>query len=147
MKKNKILNLMVIHHGLLETLWTVFRDNLDKNRKRAEETLNSFQWELEKHFFSEEKVIFRFCTKEDSESCKLVKKLWQEHTVMLEMLNQLKNDLIAKAAADTAEFHEFMIKHRELEEKELYPRLDRELLGPVKEEIIARINEIPIQKR
>jgi hemerythrin-like domain-containing protein len=65
---------------------------------------------------------------------------------MLEMLGDLKDDSVIKAEADIAEFQEFIKKHREQEEKNLYSRLDRELSRRVKEEIIARINEIPIRK-
>lgn len=145
-KTDSILNLMVTHHGFLEALLTVFRDNLGENVERAAKTLDSFQWELEKHIFSEEKVIFRFCREENTEICELVKKLEQEHTVMLERLGDIKDDLVAKAKEDAVEFREFMARHREIEEKDLYPRLDRELPTEVKEEIINRINEIPIKK-
>lgn len=145
-KADSILNLMVSHHGLLEILLTVFKDNLGRSAERARETLDSFQWELEKHILCEEKAIFRPCRQEDPETCELIKKLEQDHTVMLEMLGALKDDLVAKAEADVAEFQEFMVKHRELEEKDLYSRLDRELSAATKEEIIARINEIPIKK-
>jgi len=145
-KADSILNLMVTHHGFLEILLTVFKDNLGKNVEKAAKTLDSFQWELEKHIFSEEKAIFRFCKEENTEICELVKKLEQEHTVMLDMLGDLKNDLVVKAEKDSIEFREFMVRHRKIEEKNLYPRLDQELSAAAKEEIITRINEIPIKK-
>jgi hemerythrin-like domain-containing protein len=145
-KDNSILNLMVTHHGLLEALLFVFKDYFGKNVERTVETLDGFQWELEKHIFSEEKAIFKFCRQKKSETCELIKKLEEEHTVMLDMLGTLKDDLLTKAKADATEFREFITKHRELEEKELYPKLDRELSVAAKEKLIARINEIPLKR-
>jgi iron-sulfur cluster repair protein YtfE (RIC family) len=145
-KADSILNLMVTHHGFLETLLTVFKDSLGKGAEETAKTLDKFQWELEKHIFSEEKVIFSFCKGKDAEVCDLIKKLEQDHTVMLEMLGDLKDDLLTKAEKDSVEFREFMAKHRKIEEKNLYPRLDQELPTAAKEEIIARVNEVSIKK-
>ena len=145
-KTDSILNLMVTHHGFLEALLAVFKDELGKDRERTAKTLDTFQWELEKHIFNEEKVIFRFCNKEDEQICELVKKLEQEHTMMLDMLGDLKDDLMTKAQEDAVKFREFMARHRKTEEENLYPRLDQELPVAIKEDIIARINEIPAKK-
>ena len=137
---------MVAHHGLLEALLTVFKGELKTDAERAWETLAAFRWEEEKHIFTEEKAIFGFCEREAPELCQLVKRLEEEHTVMLEMMDDLRDDLVAKAELDVEKFQEFMIRHRQTEEKELYPELDRVLKPEVKKEIIARINEIPMKK-
>ena len=145
-KTDLILNLMVSHHGLLEILLTVVKDNLDRNMERAREALDNFQWELEKHIFSEEKVAFKYYKPEALETRELVKELEHEHAVMLETVDVLKDNLEAKTEADIAEFQEFMVKHRGLEEKDLYSKLDQQLSTATKEKIVARINEIPIKK-
>lgn len=145
-KSNSILNLMISHHGLLEALLTVFNDNLGINAERTAEDLDDFKWELEKHIFTEEKVMFKFCKQEGSETCELVNKLEQEHIAMLKTLDGLKDNLPVKNEKDIAEFQKFMINHRETEEKDIYPKLDQELSEATKEEIIARINEISIKK-
>jgi len=145
-KSDLILNLMVSHHGLLEILLTVAEDDLGRNTERAREALDNFQWELEKHIFGEEKVAFKNYKVEDLETHELVKKLESEHAVMLETIDALKNGWETKTKADIAEFREFMVKHRELEEKDFYHKLDQILSEATKEEIVARINEIPIKK-
>lgn len=137
---------MIYHHALLEVLIAVLKDSFVKKTKETAEFLDNFQWELEKHLFAEEKVIFKVCRQEAPGACELVRKLEQEHLLMLEMLEDLKDNLIIKTEADFIKFHELLTKHRQLEEKELYPRLDQELNIMVKEDIIAKINEIPIKK-
>ena len=138
---------MVIHHGLLEALLTVFKDELGKSSQRAAETLDNFQWEFEKHIFGEEKVIFRLCKQQEPEICELVKKMEGEHTVMLNILEELKkSDLTVENEAKAKKFYDFLVRHREVEENELYPRMDQELSDEVKEDIISRIDEIPIKK-
>jgi len=146
MNESSILNLMMSHHALLAALLKVYRDDLFKNPKSAAEALEDFEWELDKHIFTEEKVIFRFCKPDELAACAIVKRLEQEHTIMLEMVQGLKQDLEDKAEADAEKFEGLMLRHVAVEETELYPRLDQELSTILKEEIIGRINEIPMKK-
>jgi len=43
-------------------------------------------------------------------------------------------------------FYDLLTHHREIEELDLYPKLDKELSDEHKHEIVARINQIPITK-
>ena len=143
---NEISNLMVEHHALIEALLVVFKDSLGKDIKYTENSFDEFMWEFEKHIFIEEKAIFKFCASLESEICKITQNLVKEHDKMLEMLNEVKNDLVTKNQADISKFQELLVSHREIEEKDLYPDLDQMLDKAQKEMIVARINEIPFKK-
>lgn len=128
---------------MLET----FKDSLGKRVEFAVGVLDRLQWEGTKHIFTEEKVLFKFCSKaKPQETCNLVKKLAGDHNVILEMIDSLKDDLAFNAKINIAGFQEFVKKHREIEERDLYPKLDKELSESEKKKIIARISEITLKK-
>lgn len=138
--------MMIGHHALIELLLLDFKDTVGKDIELAKKLFQEFRWELEKHIFVEERVIFEPCDQLKSEVCKITMHLVKEHGIMFELLNKAEDDLEAKNKADIAEFHELLTKHRDTEEKMLYPRLDQELTEKEKETIISRINDIPLKK-
>ena len=143
---NEILDTMLGHHALIDLLLTTFKDALAQNLELAERLFDEFRWELDKHIFAEERVVFRFCEPLESEICRIVLGLVKEHDLMIEMLNEVKSNLATKERPDISEFQELLTAHRQVEEKTLYPELDKKLDETQKEMIIARVNEIPIKK-
>ncbi len=148
MKKNKdsILKVMIVHHGLLEGLLKDIQESLEKDGLRVLDLLEEFQWELKKHIFSEEKVIFQLYKKENSEIRELIKKIEQSHTEMMDVLGDLKDDFVTEAKKDITDFQKMIEKHKKIEEEKLYPLLDKELDTETKKQIISQITEIPIKK-
>lgn len=144
---NTILDLMIGHHTLIEVLLTTLRDNLSQSVEVIEKSLSELQWELEKHIFVEETVIFKLCDDPNSKNCEIAQNLVKEHDKMLEMLNDLKEDLTEGKEVAVSEFQKLLTSHRETEERDLYPELDRELDKAQKESVIARINEIPLKQK
>lgn len=100
----------------------------------GKEDLQSFKWELQKHFLLEEKAIFfNVGNGEFSES---VQKLLGEHKKMLDKLNEIE-----VGSGDLEEFKQMLLRHKEFEDKEFYPLLDRTLTDEVKGEIVTRIQD------
>jgi len=145
-KSNAITEIMVGDHALIEVLLIYFKDSLGKSAELTERTFDKFRWELEKHIFVEEKVIFVFCKLVNSEMCQIVEKLAEQHETFFEMLNEMKNDIVIKNETDISKFQELLTNHRKTEETILYPKLDQEVNETQKEMIIAQINEIPLSK-
>lgn len=145
-KENKILPLMVAHHGLIEVLVVVFRDSLSDNQK-AKETFEDLKWQMEKHFFVEEKINFRFVFPTQEELYALVQHLLEEHDQLLGMASRIELDLKeGKKEIEIDAFVDMLTHHREVEEKVLYPKLDETLSDFQKDMIIRRINEVTIEK-
>lgn len=146
MDKNTILGLMLRHHALIETLLKTFQDNLREDSGAGRDSLNKFRWELEKHIFVEENVIFKTCSMKDSEGCKVVHNLIRGHFTMMNILDDVSQTM-NKGKIDEKEiflFQKFLTAHKQTEEKKLYPKLDATLSNKDKKTIIYRINEIPI---
>jgi hemerythrin-like domain-containing protein len=137
-----ILNLMVIQHGMLESLFSVFQLELKKDQEKAKKSLSEFSWELKKHFFIEENVIFNFMSWKESAIITIIDQLKKEHSIMLEMVEKMQNEYPLVAEQNTEPFLKLLQSHRGVEEKNLYPRLDADLSESQKDQIIKRAGQI-----
>ena len=143
-EENDILSLMVKDHCKIEKLLDDLKRHIDKDHPRIKESFYKFEWELEKHLFVEEKVIFTSYNPENvSEGYKMLPELTKQHNFIISKLNNWRKDIQNKRRIDGFnEFKRFMMKHRDFEEKEVYPRLDQSLDETQKKQIIERIDEI-----
>lgn len=140
-----ILKLMLSHHALIETYLTFFLDSLKKPEVDSIFYLDKFRWELTKHIFVEDQIIFKNCELASSEICGVAKNLENDHITMLVLLQRAEADLSAHKEVDLAEFQALLRRHREVEEKILYPKLDEQLSEVKKEEIVSKVNEITLK--
>jgi hemerythrin superfamily protein len=98
---------------------------------------------LEKHFFVEERAIFTSYNPERvDEGYNVFLDLSKQHTVVLEKLESLRNKLQRREPFDLSELKKLLMKHKNFEEKKIYPVIDQEIDEGEKRFIIERINEI-----
>lgn len=142
---NRLLKLMIAHHGLIEVLLAVFKDSLSDSEK-APKALGDFRWQAEKHFFAEEKVNFRFVFYNQEDLYKIIRHLIEEHSQILEMINSIERQLQEKKKVELDALSDLLREHRETEEKILYPQMDELLSQYQKDLMIERINEIVLRK-
>lgn len=144
MAENSILNLMISHHALIDALFSLFRDEVREKSPRARTSLSELEWELKKHWFAEENAIFDFLPLKNIEIWKTINHLKDEHLTMLNDLKKFSESLLEIKYDEIENFYKLLEDHRATEEKDLYPKLDKELRDEQKAQIISRINEIPI---
>jgi hypothetical protein len=102
-----------------------------------------FEWNLEKHFFVEERAIFTsYNPKQVFEGYNMFIKLTKEHTLILDTLKSIKKHLLQDKPVSLSEVRELLIQHKTFEEQSIYPPLDKELDEAEKAFIIERISEI-----
>jgi hemerythrin superfamily protein len=145
MSKNiDILPLMVKDHCKIEKLLDEFESNADKDHTTAFNSFNKLEWELEKHIFIEEKAIFTsYNPKDVVEGYAMLPELTKQHNVLLNKLNNMRRDVYRRTKpTDLYGFKEFLIGHRTFEEKDVYPKLDKNLDNESKKIILSKINEI-----
>ena len=145
MEKNKILDLMVAQHALIEALFSAFKDEVSINPARAKSFLSDLTWEVKKHFFIEEQAIFNLLPWKDQEILEMVAKLKQEHILIVDGLEKSFSDLSLLSGQGGEEFGKLIMGHRQAEEKKLYPLLEERLTPEEKEYILARARQIPLQ--
>ena len=144
MSENDILPCMIKDHCKIEKLLADFQENIEKEYPLMKKSFTKFEWELEKHIFVEEKAIFTSYHPEDvSEGYKMLPELTIQHNFILNQLNNWRRDFQSKKNIDDLnKFKNFLINHREFEEKEIYPKLDQSLNETQKKHIIDRLDEI-----
>ena len=143
MSENAILPLMVKDHCKIEKLLDQLEESTKKDQSTMIKLFNKFEWELEKHIFVEEKAIFTsYNPKDISEGYKMLPELTKQHNYIVNQLNIWRKDVRNKRKINNFyEFKKFLIKHKDFEEKEVYPNLDQSLNEEQKKHIIDRINE------
>lgn len=144
MAEDTILNLMIAHHALLETMFALFRDEAREKSSKTGASLSELTWETRKHFFIEENAIFDYLPLKSMDVLKTINQLKDEHIVMLDNLKNFSATLPEVKNEELESFHNLLESHRTVEEKDLYPRLDKELAMIQKRKIVSRIEQIPI---
>jgi len=135
----KIPEIMKMHHYHLEGILNRFV----KSRNEYEVfpmVFNKFKWELEKHFFIEEKAIFTLIYSDDTESNEMKDDLLRQHRTILKDLKSIEEGLNSNLDTDLSEFKQSLIKHRDFEDESFYPILEQELDEERKKEIRDRIS-------
>lgn len=143
MKTTTILELMTADHTKILKLLHDVEKSIGIELVSLMKVFDTFEWELEKHIFTEEKAIFSsYNPKNIIEGYKMVPELVQQHNEILNKIRIMRKDLMWNKSVKFHEFKEFILAHKTFEEASLYPKLDQELTTEQKEEIIKKIREI-----
>jgi iron-sulfur cluster repair protein YtfE (RIC family) len=143
MKSTAILDLMMKDHGKIVTLLLDVEKSIGMELISTMKVFDTFEWELEKHIFIEEKAVFSsYKPTNIVEGYKMVPELIQQHNDILNRLRVMRKNLMWQRPIDYDEFKELIMAHKTFEEVSLYPKLDQELDASQKEEIMKKIREI-----
>ncbi len=143
MKSTSILELMIADHGKILKLLNDVEKSIGIELVSLMKVFDTFEWELEKHIFTEEKAIFTsYSPKNIVEGYKMVPELVQQHNDILNRIRVMRKDLMWNKPVKFHEFKELIVAHKTYEEVSLYPKLDQELTTQQKQEIIHKIREI-----
>jgi iron-sulfur cluster repair protein YtfE (RIC family) len=143
MKSTSIVDLMTKDHGKIIKMLQDVEKSLGMELVSTMKVFDTFEWELEKHIFIEEKAIFTsYNPKDITEGYKMVPELIAQHNNILNALRLMRKDLMWQRPCHFDEFKESLIAHKTFEETSLYPKLDQELTVTQKNDIIRKIREI-----
>lgn len=143
MKSTSILELMTADHAKILKLIHDVEKSIGIELVSLMKVFDTFEWELEKHIFTEEKAIFTsYSPKNIVEGYKMVPELIQQHNDILNRVRVMRKDLMWNKPIKFHEFKELIMTHKTFEEDSLYPKLDQELTTQQKREIINKIREI-----
>ncbi|MFA5103053.1 MAG: hemerythrin domain-containing protein [Candidatus Thermoplasmatota archaeon] len=143
MKAISILELMTADHAKILKLLHDVETSVGIELVSRMKVFDTFEWELEKHIFTEEKAIFSSYNPQNIlEGYKMVPELVQQHNEILNKIRIMRKDLMWNKPVQYHEFQDLIIAHKTFEEVSLYPKLDQELTVAQKNEIIKKIREI-----
>lgn len=129
-----IQTLMLKDHGKINLL--LFEFEKDPNSK----TFNNFKWQLEKHLFVEEKVIFEIYDNSTDQEIEELNQLVREHKDILWLIKGIEDE--KELSSRISILKKILPQHSKFEDEIFYPRLDEELDEEKKKLIIERCSEI-----
>jgi len=141
---SNIVDLMLKDHLRLLSLLTRLERTNEKDVNLKYNKFETFKWEVEKHFFLEEKTIFsKFSTKKEGVKIyNLYIELVKQHEKILNLLDEIKKQIMQGFEPDIIRIRDLLINHQKFEEKLIYPKLDEELDENEKIKILNRIEGI-----
>ncbi len=143
MKTTILTELMVKDHGKIMKLLHDVEQSIGMELVSTMKVFDTFEWELEKHMFVEEKAIFTsYNPKNVSAGYRMMPQLIQQHNDLFNKLQVMRKDLAWQRPVKFEEFRRLLTEHKTFEEETVYPKLDEELSVPQKEEIIKKIREV-----
>jgi iron-sulfur cluster repair protein YtfE (RIC family) len=90
MKSTSILELMIADHGKILKLLNDVEKSIGIELVSLMKVFDTFEWELEKHIFTEEKAIFTsYSPKNIVEGYKMVPELVQQHNDILNRIREI----------------------------------------------------------
>lgn len=133
-------------HHKINKLFADFEKAYLKKKRDAPMKFQKFRWELKKHIILEENLIFTFFKPTHKQTNQYVKKLMNEHNVILDTTEQTDNDHINTLLFETGTlnfegFKNLIEKHESFEEMTFYPLLDTTVDEETKKDIVSRINK------
>jgi iron-sulfur cluster repair protein YtfE (RIC family) len=143
MKSTAILTLMVADHAKILKLLTNIEKNLSAEVVSLLKLFDTFEWELEKHMFTEEKAIFTsYSPTNVFEGYSMVPELMRQHNEINDRLRAMRKNVMWQLPLAFTEFKELLVSHKTFEEVSLYPKLDQELDETQKQQIVSRIRQM-----
>lgn len=141
---SNIVDLMLKDHLRLLSLLTRLERTDEKDVNLKYKKFETFKWEVEKHFFLEEKTIFsKFATKkEEVKTYNLYIELVKQHEKILNLLDEIKKQIMQGFKPDIINIRDLLINHQKFEENLIYPKLDEELDENEKIKILNRVEGI-----
>lgn len=151
----EISDIMLKDHSKIVKLLHDAESQLGKDKKNLKEPFNKLKWELERHIFIEEKVIFiEYAPKEkvddeveeDVEEVSeynvyaMVPDLIKAHNELLKKVGILEKNLAIDKKIDFENLRKLLLDHKHFEEQEFYPKLDKTLDSAQKKNIVDKMH-------
>ncbi|MFA5856563.1 MAG: hemerythrin domain-containing protein [Candidatus Pacearchaeota archaeon] len=130
----EISGIMKKEHARLYSLFFVIKEKIKQNSEDIKELIQEFIWELDKHFFLEEKLIFSIYSNLGNID---VLDLIKEHKDILWKVNR-----IYEIRDEIQDLDKLLLKHSDSEDKNFYPFIDKSIDNENKKIILSRLNEI-----
>lgn len=138
--EHSISFLMFKDHKKIDTLLQELENHI--KQRTASMFFNKFKWNIERHFFIEEKAIFDLSSKIKGEETEELFNLLSEHVKILALINKIDEELKENPEPDISDVKVMLLSHANFENEVFYPKLDDDLTPEQKSIIIEKIKEM-----
>lgn len=136
-----ISEVMRAEHKRLGTMLMNIISLIEKKSPDVNKKFIEFKWNVEKHFFVEEKAIFEAYSDKVDVGTREVS-LIAEHRLMTSMLRDYDKLLSKGKMPDFSEFKKIILHHQQIEDDFFYTGLENNLNEDEKVEILEKTAEI-----
>jgi hemerythrin-like domain-containing protein len=137
--KKEIFKVMIKEHEVIESLLNDFKRLHDQDSADAKKVFQAFVWNIEKHMFLEEKILYNVYSVWDG-NIEGMFEILGEHGEIMALINKIKKSYPDES--NISALKELLRDHFVLEETVLYPNLEKVLNIEQKEMLIQRTKEI-----
>jgi len=136
-----ISEIMMKEHRKIDSMLEDFEKLENTNYKESKIAFSIFKWNLDKHFFIEEKVIFHIYNSSTEENFDVIN-LLKDHKDIQWLVSKIEESLKTNLKPSILELKKSLKAHAGLEDQIFYPKLDKELNVEEKSMILERVEEI-----
>lgn len=136
-----ISEVMMKEHRRIDSRLEDFEKLETANYKESKKAFSIFKWNLDKHFFIEEKVIFHIYNSSTEENFDVIN-LLKDHKDIQWLVSKTEESLKNNLKPPVLELKKSLKAHAGLEDQIFYPKLDEELNQEEKSMILERADEI-----
>jgi hypothetical protein len=137
--KHEIIRIMSAQHDFIRSALGELESSWSKDSVKSSEPLNIFVWNLEKHIFLEEKILYSVYSVWDG-NIEGMFEILEDHSEIMAFMKKMKTGNFDKI--DIASLRELLEDHFVLEETIFYPSLEKVLNLDQKNIILERAQEI-----
>jgi hemerythrin-like domain-containing protein len=137
--KKEIFKIMIQEHEVIESLLNDFKRLSTEDASEARKVFHAFVWNVEKHMFLEEKILYNVYSVWEK-NIEGMFEILEEHGEILALMKKIKNSYTDEN--NILALKELLRDHFVLEETVLYPNLEKVLNDKQKEALIERAQEI-----
>ncbi len=137
--KREIFKIMIKEHEIIESLLNNFKRLQEKDSAEAKRIFQTFVWNIEKHMFLEEKILYNVYSVWNG-NIEGMFEILEQHGEIIALIKKIKNNYSDEN--NLSALKELLRDHFVLEETVLYPNLEKVLNGEQKEFLIERTQEI-----
>jgi len=128
---------MMQDHLKINNLIIKIKNTISSSIKDSQYMFIKLKWNLEKHFYIEEKVIFYIYSSSQQEEIQNLNKILNEHKDILLLIKKIDNNF-NKSQALFDNLKDILSIHARFEDEIFYPRLEEELPQDQKQLILER---------
>ena len=128
-----LTSLFVQDHHKIGQLINQFKIDIDSDESRAITIFTQLKTILLRHF-QEEEILYSRCKYDDESIIPLLNSIKEQHKVILSKLHDIHSSLSENRKISMTSFFTLLEKHKEQEERYLYPEFDKILTNEEKEQ-------------
>jgi len=134
-----IIGIFLEDHDRIESMLSDFKKHKHEGSKKTYELFKDLSGALVRHFHQEE-ILYSTYKHKTGQIIAVLQTVREEHEIILKKLSKINDSLMKQNSdIDVSELFTLLQRHKNVEDRLLYPELDRVLTDKEREEVYWKI--------